>query len=284
MAVTTRPDSKARAESIGVSPPRLDMERSANSDERLPVSLVVAGSVSKVSNLSYEEEMSMESYTKVALTDFLLKEKIRLMEFCLKKLRFSDEETGARYLGWLDNFLFEHVFFADMAERQEAFFQVGGHFLVVFVMNEHPECKAVQEFGICVLQNVTYENPSLRTAVAMVGGIQAILDAMKRLASDEDIISTGFKALCDIVCDHEANSELLVTELPFLLERMEAFRGRSGVMKEACRLMWILSFLDTMKKPIFYANGISALASAIDCHKENQRIHTFAGEAIKRLL
>jgi hypothetical protein len=284
MAVTTRPDSKGTAEPIGVSPPRLDMESAEKGDDSL-VRLVVTGSVSNVPNLLYKKRMSPPAcYTKVALKDFLLNEKICFMEFRLKKLRSSDEETGARSLGWLDNFLFENVFYEDMAERQEAFFQVGGHFLVVFAMNEHPDCKAVQEFGMCVLQNAAYENPSLRKAVAMVGGIQVILDSMKRLASDEDINSSGFKALCDIACDEETNSEHLVTELPFLLGRMQAFTGSSVVMEEACRLLWGLSSFDKLRKPIFNANGVSSLAAAIDCHKENHRIQTFAGEAIKRLV
>jgi hypothetical protein len=289
MAVTTRPGSQARAEPIiGDSPPRLDLERAENGDES-PERFVVTGSVSHALNVWYDDDdegvLPPESYyTEVALTDFLLETKIRFMEFCLKKLRSSDEETSARSLEWLDSFLFENVFYADMAERQEAFFQLGGHILVVLAMHHHPECKAVQEFGMCVLQNAAYENPSLRTAVALVGGMQAILDAMKRLASYEDIMSSGFRALCDIACDHEANSELLVKELPFLMERMAAFTGSSIVMKEACRLLWSLSSLDKMKKPIFYANGVSSLAAAIECHKGNQCIQTFAGEAIKRLL
>jgi len=116
------------------------------------------------------------------------------------------------------------------AANQEAFYQLGGHLAVVTVMNRLIDChdddgKTVQEYAIRVLTNASYNNQELRTAIAKVRGMKAILATMNKCLGEDQIIYEGLKALGNL-CRCEAIAERLVKTLcgaPFIVGRMKAF-------------------------------------------------------------
>ena len=220
-----------------------------------------------------EEEMEVNSEAmmiKTVMND-MWNNNERTRDLALKRI--------AKYLLDKDN--------SKMAKKQEAFIQVGGHAFTVIVMKEHPHCKSLQRHGLWVLINLTYRNASARAAVAKVEGIQAILTAMKRFSSDQNVISNGFGALSEVIIENEGNANILVTELggiPFLIERMEEFRDVADVIKCACALLMSLSDFEHLRKMIVDAKAITALAHAIDSHEDEPHIQWYARKAIKKLV
>ena len=79
----------------------------------------------------------------------------------------------------------------------------------------------LQVLCVWVLIHLVHNNALTQTTVAKVEGLQAILAAMKRFPSSQDIFSRGFMALNEIAIENEANANLLVTKLgglPFLID------------------------------------------------------------------
>jgi hypothetical protein len=185
----------------------------------------------------------------------------------------------------------ENVYDVDdekMVEKTKAFFQIGGHLAIVSVLKKHPNCKTLQEIGIMVLRNATYQNTTeYRSAVAKIEGIQTIIAAMRKFRSNKRVSREGFSALCNIVYEHEANADLLVTELegiPFLIEQMTKYRDYPDVMRDACAFLWNLSIFEQLRDPLVGGKAVTALGSAFERHKDNPDIRKFARETTALLM
>jgi hypothetical protein len=132
-------------------------------------------------------------------------------------------------------------------------------------------------------------HPYLDDSTVCLIGIQAILAIMGRFTSKIIVIRTGFRALRNIVHNHETNADILVTKLggiPFLAERMKQFHTDADAMKNACWLLQNLSCFEQLRKQIVDAKALSALASAFDFdgHKDNPDIQKPARQAIFMLV
>ena len=132
-------------------------------------------------------------------------------------------------------------------------------------------------------------HPYLEDSTVCLIGIQAILVIMERFASEINVIRGGFRALRNIVHNHETNADILVTKLggiPFLAERMKNFHADADAMKNACCMFLNLSCFEQLRKQIVHAKALSALASAFDFdgHKDNPDIQTPARRAILMLV
>lgn len=64
----------------------------------------------------------------------------------------------------------------------EEFFQLGGQSVVVRVMNEHPNCKVIQQHSIEVIgvigEIAWFDDYAMNSAFGKVKGIQAVLEAI----------------------------------------------------------------------------------------------------------
>ena len=124
------------------------------------------------------------------------------------------------------------------------------------------------------------------TAVANADDVLAILAAMKRCPSDHAVIRYGFGALSNIV-GNEANANLLVMKLvgiPFLIERMKEFRAEADVTARACAMFMSLSDFESLRKVIIDAKAVTALAYAIERHRDEPHVQEYARKAIKKLV
>lgn len=106
--------------------------------------------------------------------------------------------------------------------------------IVVRLLNNHLNSKIIQTNGIKVLMVSTFKHEELRTEVAEVNGMQAILKAMKKFDSDRDIQHYGLCALLNLFWTeivHEETAKLLAKlgGIPFILDRMKWFSGDNDV-------------------------------------------------------
>jgi hypothetical protein len=210
-----------------------------------------------------------------------------MIKIVLEDLRNNDVRTLEHAMFRLTKYLRYENDDDKLAVKQEAFFQVGGHAAVVSAMREHPNCEMLQTHCIFILLTATYSNVLIRTSVAKVKGIQAIVAAMEKFPCDKVVICDGFGALRNIVFEHESNANMLVSKLGkilFCVERMKEFQHDAEVTKNACELMWNLSHFEHLRTPIVNANAVSALVAAIDGHKDNPDIQEDAREAVMMLL
>lgn len=132
-------------------------------------------------------------------------------------------------------------------------------------------------------------HPYLDDSTVCLIGIQAILVIMGRFTSEIVVIRAAFRALRNIVHNHETNADILVTKLggiSFLAERMKQFHADADAMKNACWMLRNLSCFEQLKKQIVDAKALSALACAFDFdgHKDNPDIQKPARQAIFMLV
>jgi hypothetical protein len=244
-----------------VSPPPVKRKRS---DDEEPARRV-AQRIEPAEKLSEEEPM-----VKIVLEDLWSKDERTLeeaMEWLAKSLRDKDD--------------------ARLAEKQKAFIQIGGHLAVSRAMKEHIDNELVQLCGVLVLGNATYMNSSSQSPVAKVEGIHATIAAMEKFPQERFVIYAGFLALCSITCGHETNADLLVKKIhaiPFLVERMAEFKHDEDVMLSACGMLNYACRFHQLREMIVDAKGISALASALESHRDNHDIQEIARAAMKLLM
>jgi hypothetical protein len=123
--------------------------------------------------------------------------------------------------------------------------------------------------------------------VAKVEGIHATLAAMEKFPQEKDVIDNGFGALCNIVSGRETNADILVKKIhaiPFLVGRMAEFKHDEGVMMRACWILNKVCCFHQLRETIVDAKGISALASAIESHRDNHAIQKIARATMKVLM
>lgn len=226
--------------------------------------------VSAITEAADSKEIAEASMVKIVLED-LRSSSVRTLELAMKKLGQYLYGNGVE----------------DVKDKQRAFYRVGGHVVVMRVMDEHPTRKILQVTGVGILMNASYKNYEIQTAVAKVKGIEAILAVMKAFPQEKVVIWSGFEALRNIVCAHEDNSDLLVTRLggiPFLIGRMQEFQNDTDVMENACWMLKNLSCFEQLREPIANAKAVTTLGTAIEKHRDNAGIRKAAREAMKLLM
>lgn len=173
----------------------------------------------------------------------------------------------------------------DLAEKQEDFFHVNGHDIVVRAMLDHPNSKELQMYGLRLLVCITHRNTAVRKAVAKVNGILACVAAMKQYNTDPSIIYYGLKAL-ESLCHLDSNSEQLTHRLAavsFLIETMKHFSEDANIIEVACGLIYQLAYCKKLRKPLLAAKAATALATAFETHMGNRNVQDAALDALNSL-
>lgn len=169
-------------------------------------------------------------------------------------------------------------------KKQEAFCNIDGPLKIVVTMLDYPDCKFLQTSGIAVLIRSTHKNEELATVVAKkMKGIPAVLAAMKSFSRDATIQYCGLKALI-IMSTAVSNAKYLVAKLdgvPFIFEKMD--QHSVGVTALACELLTNLCSFEQLRKPIYKANAVTAVALVIDGHQDNPSVQEIAWKAMEAL-
>lgn len=170
-------------------------------------------------------------------------------------------------------------------EAQSAFYQLGGHTLVVGVMEKHLNDSEVQEQGLLLLTVACRLNDSLCNAIVRVGGMQAVLKAMRKHSKDERVILFGLQALYFLTrC--QANADHFVAQLDgisLILKCMKTFQNDERITFEACDLLHGLCEYDQFHQHLHDKKVASSLTTAYYQYTDNNEIQERAGEAIKLL-
>ena len=173
-------------------------------------------------------------------------------------------------------------------EKKRAFLCVGGPITIVTKLDKYTNNEYIESNGIRVLINATWKdvNNQLRSAIADVDGIEAIVEAMTIYSASSEIQRRGLSALRNISILKE-NAEKLVLEIeiiPMIIQTMTIFSDDVEVTTKACGLLKKLSSYEKLHKPMVDAKVVSALARAIEEHENNEDIQRRARKAIKQLL
>lgn len=211
-----------------------------------------------------------------------------MAKLVLENLWSNDVTTLQQAMKRLGAYLYrpgsDHAMFA---ETQKVFFQLGGHLAVLRVMKQHSNHKMLQISSLGLLWNVVGDNPKYQTSIAMAKGMQATLAAMKRFPYDKFIVHLGLGALYGITCNHGANTDLLVRRIggiPFLLEQMTAFKENQHIILRGCQMLQNFCRCRMLRIFMLEARAVTALAAAIDGHKDNRHIQQAARSTMKGLL
>lgn len=139
---------------------------------------------------------------------------------------------------------------AQQAKNQKDFLQLGGHMVLVKEMNVHYDSSDVQTAIMAVLIAATCKNQEVQTALAMVDGAKAAVNAMKEFSSEEK-------------------------ELIF---------GEEDVMDNACKLLGNMSSHEPLRKTLVKAKAISALGTLIEGDYISNSTKAMARKILKELL
>lgn len=212
--------------------------------------------------------------------------------FVLKDLQSEDAEDALQVaLKAIASLLYAMDRYA-----QQDLYQLGGHALVVQVMNKHPECLAIQANGTEVLKNTSdgdYTEVGMRSAIVRVGGFQSIVAAMKHSEAQNGVIRDGLLAFYNLIAHFEPNAKVFVADtdcIPLVLECMEKYQDDKDVMIHACELLNHLAGFESLRKSLVDANVGSSLMAAYEHYKDTTlcyiccSIRVTAGTAIKMLL
>jgi hypothetical protein len=169
--------------------------------------------------------------------------------------------------------------------RHEHFFDIGGHMVIVEVMNANPDCEDLHHLGICVLKNASYAYLN-RGRIVEVKGVEASLTAMKKFHSVE-ILVDGFELLSNLLEGDEASMNHFIDDyggISLILESMKSYPNDSKLIEAMCDLLTTLSFWKDFRKTLVEPKVVSVLAKAFECHCSNNEIKTNARAAIQHLL
>lgn len=173
-----------------------------------------------------------------------------------------------------------------MLERQRHFLPLSGHTAVVGVMKAHPNLEVLQRYSISAIVNATYGNEEARDKFTAVGGFEAILAAMKKYHSNDDIQTDCTGVLYNFLFFHEANVDLFVAEhdgIPFLLQQMENFPSNVELIENVCWALQVISSYDKFRKSLVDFHVVSILARAFDHYDDNRTIREWTRMALHNM-
>lgn len=213
-----------------------------------------------------------------------------LKQIVLDGLNSPDEANKEKAMNQLCTIL-ENNDDSNEEDTQREFINLGGLDGIVRAMLLHSNCKSIQEGGIKVFWLVAYENRVLLNDVIVKDGIQVILAAMKMFESDSSVQFCGLKALYKLLWHDEkvqaAHAKLVVLNLDgasHVVETLSKFNDEC-VVYEACEFLRVLCLsTTTVKKHIFDAGAVTALAAIIDGFNEATLIRKSASEAMSSLM
>jgi len=208
-----------------------------------------------------------------------------IKEYVKTVSKSEDENVIKDNMEKLGDALFEEE---QRAEKKRAFLCVGGPITIVTKLNKYKNNEYIESNGICVLVNATWKdmNNQLRSVIADVDGIEAIVEAMTIHSASSVIQRRGLMALRNISILEE-NAEKLVLEIgiiPMIIQVMTMFSDNVEVTTIACDLLKKLGSYEKLHKSMVDANVLSALARAIEQHENNEEVQRRARRAMKQLL
>lgn len=207
-----------------------------------------------------------------------------LKQLVLEDLKSDDETVLENVLENISRALYNgEKAAAQLAKIQQDFFILGGHVIVVRLMQDHPYCQGIQEQGIRVITNAIYRNKGLQNAVVKVDGIEATLVAMKWFPNNWYIQRNGLQAFINIIHSDDGNAKSFVLDLkgvPIILGAMVRFSDNDDIAARGCAAVSSLCRLEELRKPIFETNALSVLANARDTFREHSQIEFNVGKAM----
>lgn len=129
------------------------------------------------------------------MDDAEVKQQKRTMEELVTcDLRSNNERTIERAMNQLQQIVHDRDD-RRLEKKQNEFFSLGSHAIVVRVMMENPDHTNIQSFGLRVLMGAMHRNNEMRSAVVKVKGMHVVIAAMKTRSSCRDVQYFGLKAL-----------------------------------------------------------------------------------------
>ena len=165
--------------------------------------------------------------------------------------------------------------------------------------DEHPmqawSEKEIQRNGCGLLRNLALGQPSLRQHVCEVGGLAAIIEAMRTYPTFAEVQSTGCAALHHIASgdmqrpreiseDASARRSALLEAggLGALLEAMERHEANVEVQRNGCAALCSIALGDTTcKKALVKAGAPIAITAAMAAHETDKELQQFGSWVVQ---
>jgi len=178
------------------------------------------------------------------------------------------------------------------ARSRTMIFKAGGHLAIVQAMKKHRKNAAVQGEGCRALgiaaeemvNNGSDKRPN-ENAIAMVGGMDAVLYAMQQFKQEEQIQDFGCGALQNLTGLRENAQQLCDRDgLNVVLGAMRAFPHSRLVQESGCWTIVNLCLRKENKHRIEKAKCFSTVAAILDNHPRADQVKIAAQEALQQLL
>lgn len=131
-------------------------------------------------------------------------------------------------------------------------------------MGKHPESSRVLERGCARLTKLAKEKDNMQE-ITDAGGIEIILDAVKRCPDDTGLISQAFSALGNLAALDSANKQKIahLSGIETIISAMLAHSYDPVLQERACGLLFNLSFDHQNKELIAEHHGLEAIIDAM---------------------
>ena len=148
---------------------------------------------------------------------------------------------------------------------------------IVSLMQTH-DVPGVQEHGCALLGVLANDNKDNKYAIARVGGIDAIIHAMKTHPKEGGTQAYGIEALARLAFRHKDNQTAIVKAdgVAAILTAMETHYGNAQVQTNGCgALLNLAAMLDDCQKAL----GVSAIDNAMQRHPAADQMREFGHAA-----
>eukprot|EP01047_Picozoa_sp_COSAG01_P067724 COSAG01_NODE_9622_length_2386_cov_10.446436_2_plen_633_part_00 len=163
--------------------------------------------------------------------------------------------------------------------------EVGGALLVV-ALRAHPGAETVQVHGCSALGNLMHEHPANQTAVAAVGGIDAMVAALHAQPGAEAMQCTGCTALGNLVYCHPANQTSVAAAggIEAVMAALRAHPGVHTVQADGCFALGnLVREHPANQTAVTAAGGIEAVVAALQAHLGVETVQFHGCDALSSL-
>lgn len=155
---------------------------------------------------------------------------------------------------------------------------------VVSMMKREVLSSKFQEKSLGVLQNVSMRSKDSKRAIADVGGLGAVIFAIKEFMGSPSVLERAFTTLWSLAV-LEQNQELIASEggIGFVINGMMANIASEKVQKQACGCLCTLSSNSENKTIIRDLGGVDAIVYAMWAHYKSDALLIEACRALSSL-
>jgi len=187
-------------------------------------------------------------------------------------------------------------YLADMfrlsSDKRIESYQAGGHTVLVVTMTKWVANESIQTSSCRCIQNMTCTNAHAKESFAIVGGLEAVVTAMRSFPTSQRVQRSGCGAVMNLLSGHEDEGSHILTNMAtrfvndydgiaLVVKAMQEFPEEVKIQLWGNGLFQNLATHPEFRLPLMKSGAITATGGSLELYSDHELIRQYASKFLK---